>query len=275
MRCGHLALLLRSGILPAAWPDVACLPQPENTGSLLTTAQDTLSAAKTTGWLASNSGKSKEIWVGETSSTYGGGTANASASFVAGFMWLDKLALAARLNHSVVCRQVFGHARYSAVGYDNVPNPDYYSALLWRRLVGRKVLEVEGDLQQGRDVRVYAFCTAEGAQPKGGGAVTVVWLNTQNQTSAALQLRLSEDAGSVAGERHVWALTSQPGLPTSRAVYLNGDTLLSINSSTGLPVAMPPAILPAGESSVVTVPALSYGFVVLPGAGAGACPESS
>lgn len=65
-----------------------------------------------------------QIWVGETSSTYGGGTANASASFVAGFMWLDKLAIAARFGITGVCRQVFAHASYSVLGYDNLPNPD-------------------------------------------------------------------------------------------------------------------------------------------------------
>ena len=200
----------------------------------------------------------------ETSSTYGGGTANASASFVAGFMWLDKLALAARLNHSVVCRQVFGHASYAAVGYDNLPNPDYFSALLWQRLVGGKVLAVEGGLAMNRDVRVYAFCASEEQQPEGGGAVTVVWLNTKNESGATLRF---VDFG---GQRMVWALTSQPGLPTSRAVFLNGDTLLTVNAASGVPVDMPPAIVPAGHDGVV-VAALSYGFVVLPGADAEAC----
>ena len=131
---------------------------------------------------------------------------------------------------------------------------------------------MDGDLFQGRDVRVYAFCAAGSVQPQGGGAVTIVWLNTRNQTGAILQFRSSTESGVVSGERHVWALTSEPGLPTSRAVYLNGDTLLSVDPETGLPVAMSPAVVPAGKDpGMINVPALSYGFVVLPKAGAKAC----
>ena len=110
---------------------------------------------------AQAAGKSKQVWAGETSSTYGGGTANASAGFSAGFMWVDKLGLAANLGHKVVCRQVFAHSRYSVIGDDNLPNPDYWSSVLWRRLVGSHVIAVGGGLAPGRAVRTYAFCAAE------------------------------------------------------------------------------------------------------------------
>lgn len=33
--------------------------------------------------------------------------------------------------------------------------------MLWRRLVGTKVLAVDDGLAHGRSLRVYAFCTAE------------------------------------------------------------------------------------------------------------------
>ena len=216
-----------------------------------------------------NSSKNRELWVGETSSTYGGGTGNTSASFVAGFMWLDKLALAANLQHSVVCRQVFGHAQYAAVGYDNVPNPDYYTALLWQRLVGNKVLSVQNGLKKGREVRVYAFCASAKQQPEGGGAVTMVFLNTKNETVVSMNFTSEETLLGLNSEQHVYTLTSFKGLPTSRSVYLNEKILLSVDSKTGVPVEMPPVILK--ENINVVVAPLSYGFIVLPNAKVEAC----
>ena len=66
--------------------------------------------------------------------------------------------------------------------------------MLWRRLVGTKVLAVDDGLAHGRSLRVYAFCTAEdyfshtqvrydGATQVGG--VTLVVLNTA-ETAAEL-----------------------------------------------------------------------------------------
>ena len=155
------------------------------------------------------------------------------------------------------------------------PNPDYFSALLWNDLVGATVLQVEHDLDLGRDVRTYSFCASEQQQPKrGGGAVTVVFLNTRNDTSIDLAVRISGESvrggggGGKSGEQHVYELTSLPGMPTSRSMYLN-QKLLSFDVSTGTVPNLAPRIVAMDVS--VNVQPLSYGFIVLPDANAKAC----
>eukprot|EP00064_Thunnus_orientalis_P022372 superscaffoldBa00007469_g22566 len=66
----------------------------------------------------------KPVWLGETSSAYGGGAERLSNTFVAGFMWLDKLGLAARLGIDVVMRQsLIGNGRYNLVDNQLEPLP--------------------------------------------------------------------------------------------------------------------------------------------------------
>jgi heparanase 1 len=215
----------------------------------LHTAQEMESA--TSAWRAAK--PNRQLWVGETSSIYGGGS-EYSASFLAGFLWLDKLGVAANVGISVVLRESWAHSAYAVVGYDNLPNPDYFSALLWRQLVGTRVLSVAGGLEDGRECRTYAFCSRRHA-----GGVVLVWLNTQAQS-----VELSHN---VPGRQESYLLTSAPDQPTSREVYLNGN-LLQVDSSTA-EVVLQPRIL--NKESSVTMPPHSYGFLEMPNAGAGAC----
>ena len=64
-------------------------------------------------------------------------------------------------------------------------------------------------------------------------------------------------------------LTSWPGVPTSRAVRLNGRALALADARAGTLPPLAPAAVAAGAD--VALPARSYGFVVLPDVGAAAC----
>ena len=183
-------------------------------------------------------------------------------------MHCQKLGIAANLGNKVVCRQTFAHSSYAVIGaqakdgaWDALPNADYWSSVLWRRLVGTKVLSVQGGLDPGRALRAYAFCTAVA---KGG--LTVVVLNTHSNDTS-LHLELTSSARPAAAE--VYMLSSYPGLLTSRDVFLNDNVLRLANATTGeLPPLLPVHVV---AGAPIRVPAKSYGFIVLRDAGVQVC----
>lgn len=152
---------------------------------------------------------------------------------------------------------LFSLHRYSVIGEDNLPNPDYWSAVLWHRLVGSRVLSVEGGLEPGRAVRAYAFCQAG----TDDGGVALVVLNTLNSTRVV--------SANLQGPRNVYMLTSYPGQIFSRDVFLNGKVLRLANESTGELPDTPPVALSSDQP--LELPAFSYGFVLFPKAHASAC----
>ena len=98
-----------------------------------------------------------ELWIGETAAAWASGTAGVCDGFVSGFWWLDQLSQAAATGHGAMCRQCLVGGNYSLL--DQLaglrPNPDYWSALLWRQLVGTRVLALTqvmpymGDFEPG------------------------------------------------------------------------------------------------------------------------------
>ena len=84
-------------------------------------------------------GIQKPLWLGETSSAYGSGAKGISDRYVAGFLWLDKLGMAAYYNYQVIIRQTFYNGCYAIIGHDLYPNPDFWISALYKTLVSPKV----------------------------------------------------------------------------------------------------------------------------------------
>jgi heparanase 1 len=207
-------------------------------------------------------GQGKPIWLGETGNAQCGGEPGVSDTYVAGFWWLDELARVARRGQRVVVRQTLSGSDYGLIDDATlVPRPDYWTSLLWRTLVGARVL----DASSGGDaaLRLYVHCTRAGAPDAASGAVTLVVANLDRSRAAELVL------DAMGGDRaDVYALTADDLASTS--VALNGTTLVA-GADGSPPPLTPSAVTRASGSLRVAFPPASYGFVVIPGAGAAAC----
>ncbi|XP_064601640.1 heparanase-like [Liolophura sinensis] len=158
----------------------------------------------------------QKFWVGETSSAYDGGVPGVSNTFIAGFMWLDKLGLAAYYGAEVVLRQDFVGGSYGLVEYsDGVfsVNPDYWLTVLYKNLVGQIVLST-GITQE--KLRVYSHCTSSRSS-YGPGAITFYAMNLYN---TSMNVSFPQFRGI---DLHVYELTSGDDTTlVTRKVNLNG-----------------------------------------------------
>lgn len=203
--------------------------------------------------------RGKPVWLGESGNAQCGGEPGESDAFVGGFWWLDELARMARRGEQVVVRQTLSGSNYGLLDDDTLsPRPDYWTSILWRRLMGTRAL----DAARGDDplVRVYAHCARAPAAP---GAVALAVLNLDRTNAVSLVL----DAFS-GDEAEVYELASRE--VQSSEVRLNGTALHAADDGAPPPIAPATARRSASGLRAVFGPA-TYGFVVLPGAGAAAC----
>lgn len=230
-----------------------------------------------------------ELWIGETAAAWASGTAGVCDGFVSGFWWLDQLSQAAATGHGAMCRQCLVGGNYSLLDQLNgmAPNPDYWSAWLWRQLVGTEVLALTqvmpymGDFQAA--TRGYLSCTRKGAPGYKAGAVTLVYINQDSQyenrsITMTLEPRLQGEPGR--GDqtyapfanlpRLEYVLTPTTGGILSRGINLNGQPL-AVGEGSTLPALQPVE----GQAPEFIVPAQSYGFAVYPEAAAAACMKAS
>ncbi|KEH31988.1 heparanase-like protein 1 isoform X1 [Medicago truncatula] len=121
-------------------------------------------------------------WVGEAGGAFNSGGRDVSNTFVDSFWYLDQLGLASRYNTKVYCRQTLIGGNYGLLNVTTfTPNPDYYSALLWHKLMGKGVLAASSDVFSPF-LRTYAHCS------KGRDGVTLLLINLSNQTKFILNV---------------------------------------------------------------------------------------
>ena len=163
----------------------------------------------------------KAIWLTETAQTACGGDRWAS-TFLDSFRYLNQLGSLAKLGVQVHMHNTLASSDYGLLDektYD--PRPNYWAALLWRRLMGTTVLEagVQGaGPSPATNLHLYAQCMR--STP---GGVTLLAINADKNAAQTLSI-------PTGAERYT--LTSNDLM--SQTVELNG-TELKLGSGDALP----------------------------------------
>ncbi|HEY6489681.1 MAG: hypothetical protein WCC26_07910 [Terracidiphilus sp.] len=190
----------------------------------------------------------KPLWLTETGETACGGDPWAS-DFIDSFRYLNQLGSLARRGVKVVMHNTLDASDYALLDESTLaPRPDYWSALLWRRLMGTTVLDPQSSSQPG--LRLYAHCLRN--HP---GGVAVLAINADKTIAHDLSLHAKSTR---------YVLTSQDLM--SPTVQLNGVEL-ALTGSGDLP-ALNGATQAAGD--IQLAPA-SITFLAVPGAHNAAC----
>jgi hypothetical protein len=193
----------------------------------------------------------KPIWLTETAEAACGGNPWAN-TFLDSFRYLDQLGRLARQGVQTVMHNTLAASDYSLLDETNdfAPKPNYWAALLWRRLMGTTVLDPGVPAQEG--LHLYAHCL-RGAP----GGVALLAINTDSARPRTLAIPL-------AGERYT--LSSPSSDLQDKRVQLNGTTL-ALGGNNELP---PLAGAPTAAGTLALAPA-TITFVALPNAGSSAC----
>ncbi|KAD2394288.1 hypothetical protein E3N88_41265 [Mikania micrantha] len=127
---------------------------------------------------------SASAWVGEAGGAYNSGHNRVTNAFVFSFWYLDQLGMSSVYDTKTYCRQTLIGGNYGLLNTTTFePNPDYYSALLWHRLMGRKVLST--NFTGTSKIRSYAHCA------KDSKGITLLLINLDNKTTVDVNLSLN------------------------------------------------------------------------------------
>ncbi|XP_004580032.1 inactive heparanase-2 [Ochotona princeps] len=215
----------------------------------------------------------KKIWLEGVVTTSAGGTNNLSDSYAAGFLWLNTLGMLANQGIDVVIRHsFFDHGYNHLVDQNFNPLPDYWLSLLYKRLIGPKVLAVHvAGLQRkprpGRVIRdklrIYAHCTNHHNHNYVRGSITLFIINLHRSRK---KIKLAGTLRDKLVHQYLLQPYGQEGLK-SKSVQLNGQPLVMVDDGA-LP-ELKPRPLRAGRTLVI--PPVTMGFYVVKNVNALAC----
>src|SRR3984885_2695074 len=183
----------------------------------------------------------KPIWLTETGETACGGDPWAS-DFIDGFRYLNQLGALARNGVKVVIHNTLAASDYALIDESTLtPRPNYWSAVLWRRLMGTTVLDAGAS--PSPSLYLYAHCL----RGKPGG-VALLAINADRNAAQTINL----PAKSVR-----YSLTSNDLM--SPTVMLNGVELQltpngDLPSLDGAPQAAGPISLSATSIAFFAIP---------------------
>jgi heparanase len=190
----------------------------------------------------------KPLWITETADAACGGNPWAS-TFLDTFRYLYQHGRLAQLGVQVIAHNTLASSDYGLLDENTFdPRPNYWAAILWRKLMGTTVLD-PGQLSSP-NMYLYAHCLR--GHP---GGVAVLAINADRQASREIQ---------VPTETERYTLTAQK--LQDKALQLNGTTLQV--SSDG---AAPPLSGVAQAQGAVRLAPTSITFLAIPNAGNDSC----
>ncbi|XP_034254706.1 heparanase-like [Thrips palmi] len=203
------------------------------------------------------------VWLTETASAFGGGSPHLSNRFVSGFMWLDKLGMAASQNVSVVIRQSFIGGNYGLIHTKSFdPTPNYWIAYLYKKIVGKTVLKVK--TTSGSLIRLYAHCYKK--HKKADSRKNSIVIFGMNLGHSNFKDVISKQGSLKKFHIEKYILTGANDQLTSRDICLNGEVIKMS------PAAQLPALRPRRETTnTIELPPHSMAFYVIRGFPASAC----
>ncbi|XP_022842392.1 heparanase-like protein 3 isoform X2 [Olea europaea var. sylvestris] len=228
-----------------------------------------------------SSATSAVAWVGESGGAYNSGRNHVTNAFVFSFWYLDQLGMSSAFDTKTYCRQTLIGGNYGLLSTTTfVPNPDYYSALLWHRLMGRSVLSTI--FSGTKKIRAYAHCA------KQSQGITLLLINLDGNNTVEAKVNFNgtlvdrhEDrhhrhrskvskmhqANEARGTREEYHLTAMDGNIQSQTMLLNGKALIT-DSSGAIPLLEPITVT---SSEPIRVASFSIAFVHMPYVALPAC----